>query len=92
MIPDAPWIREAENDGVGYAEPGETEYLSIQYQDSIAEDLRNAGELAAQISAILNGLPEDTVWDALIEDLIDKVSDMENVISVRAEEVERWNE
>ena len=90
QVLDAPWIREAENDGVGYEEPTEQEYRSSIYQDCIADELMKIVRDLECISGVLDGLPDGTVWDKTIQELNDAVTDLCFRFDNAKEEVERW--
>ena len=89
-IADAPYIREAEMNGVGYHEQTEEEYRSETYRESVVEGLKKARNMIQMAVGILEGLPEDTVWDDEIADSADTVSDFGYLLDRFAERVERW--
>lgn len=89
-IADAPYIRDAEMNGVGYHEQTEEEYRSETYRESVVEGLKNARNMIQMAVGILEGLPEDTVWDDEIADAADTASDFEYLLDRFAERVERW--
>lgn len=89
-IADAPWIREAELNGVGYHEQTEEEYRSEAYRDSVLEGLKKARNLVQMAVGILEGLPEDTVWDDEISEAADNAADFGFGLDNLADEVERW--
>ena len=91
MMPDAPWIREAENDGVGYAEETEQEYNSRHYQDVIAEDLDRALSLVDRATNHLMGETENTVWEDECRELYEKAIDLLNGLEELKSKVERWD-
>ena len=90
QVLDAPWIRDAETNGVGYEEQTEQEYRSGIYQDSVSEGLQKARKLIEYAARILEGLPEDTIWQKAIEDLTDATSDLGFQYMNLNDEVERW--
>lgn len=89
-IADAPWIREAELNGVGYHEQTEEEYRSEACRDSVLEGLKKARNLVQMAVGILEGLPEDTVWDDEISEAADNAADFGFGLDNLADEVERW--
>lgn len=89
-IADAPYIREAEMNGVGYHEQTEEEYRSETYRESVVEGLKKARNMIQMAVGILEGLPEDTVWDDEIADAADTASDFGYLLDRFAERVERW--
>lgn len=89
-IADAPWIREAELNGVGYHEQTEEEYRSEVCRDSVLEGLKKARNLVQMAVGILEGLPEDTVWDDEISEAADNAADFGFGLDNLADEVERW--
>jgi hypothetical protein len=90
MISDAPYIRDAEMNGVGYHEQTEEEYRSETYRESVVEGLKKARNMIQMAVGILEGLPEDTVWDDEIADAADTASDFGYLLDRFAERVERW--
>jgi len=90
QIADAPYIRDAEMNGVGYHEQTEEEYRSEEYRQSIVEGLKRARDLIQQAQAFLEGLPDGTVWEDEIADAADKASDFGFTLDRFADEVERW--
>jgi hypothetical protein len=90
QIADAPYIRDAEMNGVGYHEQTEEEYRSEEYRESIVEGLKKARDLIQQAQAFLEGLPDGTVWNDEIADAADKASDFGFTLDSFADEVERW--
>ncbi len=90
MIADAPYIRDAEMNGVGYHEQTEEEYRSETYRESVVEGLKKARNMIQMAVGILEGLPEDTVWDDEIADAADTASDFGYLLDRFAERVERW--
>ena len=89
-IADAPYIRDAEMNGVGYHEQTEEEYRSETYRESVIEGLKKARNMIQMAVGILEGLPEDTVWDDEIADAADTASDFGYRLDRFAERVERW--
>ena len=89
-IADAPYIREAEMNGVGYHEQTEEEYRSETYRESVVEGLKKARNMIQMAVGILEGLSEDTVWDDEIADAADTASDFGYLLDRFAERVERW--
>ena len=89
-IADAPWIRDAELNGVDYHEQTEEEYRSEAYRDSILEGLKKARNLVQMAVGILEGLPEDTIWDDEISEAADNAADFGFDLDNLADEVERW--
>ena len=89
-IADAPYIRDAETNGVGYHEQTEEEYRSETYRESVVEGLKKARNMIQMAVGILEGLPEDTVWDDEIADAADTASDFGYLLDRFAERVERW--
>jgi hypothetical protein len=89
-IADAPYIRDAEMNGVGYHEQTEEEYRSETYRESVVEGLKKARDLIQQAQAFLEGLPDGTVWKDEIADAADKASDFGLTLDSFADEVERW--
>lgn len=89
-IADAPYIRDAEMNGVGYHEQTEEEYRSETYRESVVEGLKKARNMIQMAVGILEGLPEDTVWDDEIADAADTASDFGYLLDRFAERVERW--
>ena len=89
-IPDAPYIREAELYGVDYHEQTEQEYRSETYRDSVVEGLKKARNLIQLAVGILEGLPEETVWDDDIAEAADDASDFGFRLDNLTENVERW--
>lgn len=90
MIADAPYIRDAEINGVGYADQTEEEYRSEQYRNTFLGELKKVCTLLSMATAILEGLPEDTVWDEKVTELADNIADMEFTVSSAANDIERW--
>ena len=90
MISDVPYIRDAEMNGVGYHEQTEEEYRSETYRESVVEGLKKARNIIQMAVGILEGLPEDTVWDDEIADAADTASDFGYLLDRFAERVERW--
>jgi hypothetical protein len=90
QIADAPYIRDAEMNGVGYHEQTEEEYRSETYRESVVEGLKKARNMIQMAVGILEGLPEDTVWDDEIADAADTASDFGYLLDRFAERVERW--
>jgi hypothetical protein len=90
MISDAPYIRDAEMNGVGYHEQTEEEYRSETDRESVVEGLKKARNMIQMAVGILEGLPEDTVWDDEIADAADTASDFGYLLDRFAERVERW--
>jgi len=90
QIADAPYIRDAEMNGVGYHEQTEKEYRSETYRKSVVEGLKKARDLIQQAQAFLEGLPDGTVWKDEIADAADKASDFGFTLDSFADEVERW--
>ena len=89
-IADAPYIRDAEMNGVGYHEQTEEEYRSETYRESVVEGLKKARNMIQMAVGILEGLPEDTVWDDEIADAADTASDFGYLLDRFTERVERW--
>ena len=89
-IADAPYIRDAEMNGVGYHEQTEEEYRSETYRESVVEGLKKARNMIQMAVGILEELPEDTVWDDEIADAADTASDFGYLLDRFAERVERW--
>ena len=89
-IADAPYIREAEMYGVDYHKQTEQEYRSETYRDSVVEGLKKARNLIQMAVGILEGLPEETVWDDDITEAADNASDFGYHLDHLAESVERW--
>lgn len=90
MIPDAPWIRDAENNGVGYVEPTEIDIRSADFQESVIEGLRMALEDVRNAMKWIEGTPEDTVWEDDIADMDSELCDVESQIEAMIEEVRAW--
>ena len=90
QIADAPYIREAEMYGVGYHEQTEQEYRSETYRDSVVEGLKKARNLIQMAVGILEGLPEETVWDDEISEAADDAADFGFRLDNLTENVERW--
>ena len=89
-IADAPYIREAEMYGVGYHKQTEEEYRSETYRESVVEGLKKARNLIQMAVGILEGLPEDTVWDDEISEAAHNAADFGFSLDNLADEVERW--
>ena len=89
-IADAPYIRDAEMNGVGYHEQTEEEYRSETYRESVVEGLKKARNMIQMAVGILEGLPDETVWDDEIADAADTASDFGYLLDRFAERVERW--
>lgn len=89
-IADAPYIRDAEMNGVGYHEQTEEEYRSETYRESVVEGLKKARDLIQQAQAFLEGLPDGTVWKDEIADAADTASDFGYLLDSFADRVERW--
>lgn len=89
-IADAPYIRDAEMNGVGYHEQTEQEYRSETYRASVVEGLKKARDLIQQAVAFLEGLPDETVWDDEIAEAADNAADFGFQLDHLAESVERW--
>lgn len=89
-IADAPYIRDAEMNGVGYHEQTEQEYRSENYRDSVVEGLKKARNLIQMAVGILEGLPEETVWDDEIAEAADNAADFGYKLDTLADNVERW--
>lgn len=90
QISDAPYIRDAEMNGVGYHEQTEEEYRSETYRESVVEGLKKARNMIQMAVGILEGLPDETVWDDEIADAADTASDFGYLLDRFAERVERW--
>lgn len=90
QIADAPWVRDAETNGVGYHEQTEEEYRSETYRESVVEGLKKARNLIQMAVEILEGLPEDTVWDDEIAEAADTAADFGFTLENLTEQVERW--
>ena len=90
QIADAPYIRDAEMNGVGYHEQTEEEYRSETYRESVVEGLKKARNMIQMAVGILEGLPDETVWDDEIADAADTASDFGYLLDRFAERVERW--
>jgi hypothetical protein len=90
QIADAPWVRDAELNGVGYHEQTEEEYRSETYRESVVEGLKKARNLIQMAVGILEGLPEDTVWDDEIAEAADTAADFGFTLENLTEQVERW--
>jgi hypothetical protein len=90
MISDAPWIRDAELNGVGCHKPTEEEYRSHTYRDSVIEGIKKARNMIQMAAGILEGLPEETVWDDEIAEAADNAADFGFTLDNLAESVERW--
>lgn len=89
-IADAPYIQDAEMNGVGYHEQTEEEYRSETYRESVVEGLKKARNMIQMAVGILEGLPDETVWDDEIADAADTASDFGYLLDRFAERVERW--
>ena len=89
-IADAPYIRDAEMNGVGYHEQTEEEYRSETYRESVVEGLKKARNMIQMAVGILEELPEDTVWDDEIDDAAATADDFGYRLDRFAERVERW--
>ena len=89
-IADAPYIRKAEMYGVGYHEQTEQEYRSETYRESVVEGLKKARNLIQMAVGILEGLPEETVWDDEISEAADDAADFGFRLDNLTENVERW--
>ena len=89
-IADAPYIRDAEMNGVGYHQQTEQEYRSEAYRESVVEGLKKARDLIQQAVAFLEGLPDETVWDDEIAEAADNAADFGFQLDHLAESVERW--
>ena len=90
QIADAPWVRDAELNGVGYHEQTEEEYRSETYRESVVDGLKKARNLIQMAVGILEGIPEDTVWDDEIADAADTAADFGFTLENLTEQVERW--
>lgn len=90
MIPDAPYIREAELYGFDSAPATEQEWRSETYAESIAEGLKKARDLIQQAVGFLEGLPEDTTFDDEISDLADDAADLGFRVDNLAAKAGRW--
>jgi hypothetical protein len=90
QIADAPWVRDAELNGVGYHEQTEEEYRSETYRESVVDGLKKARNLIQMAVGILEGLPEDTVWDDEIAEAADTAADFGFTLENLTEQVERW--
>ena len=90
QIADAPWVRDAELNGVGYHEQTEEEYRSETYRESVIEGLKKARNMIQMVVGILEGLPDDTVWDDDIAEVADTAADFGFTLDNLAEQVERW--
>jgi hypothetical protein len=90
QIADAPYIRDAEMNGVGYHEQTEEEYRSETYRESVVEGLKKARNMIQMAVGILEGLPDETVWDDEIAEAADTASDFGYLLDRFAERVERW--
>lgn len=89
-IADAPWIRQAEQFGDDIEPETEQEYRSRIYRESVIEGLKKARNLIQMAVGLLEGLPEDTVWDDEITDLADDASDLGFQIDDLADKAGRW--
>lgn len=89
-IADAPYIRDAELNGVGYHEQTEQEYRSETYRESVVEGLKKARNLIQMAVGILEGLPDETVWDDEIAEAADNAADFGFQLDNLAESVGRW--
>ena len=89
-IADAPYIRDAEMNGVGYHEQTEQEYRSKTYRESVVEGLKKARNLIQMAVGILEGLPDETVWEDDIAEAADSAADFGYQLDNLAENVERW--
>ena len=89
-IADAPYIRDAEMNGVGYHEQTEQEYRSETYRKTIVEGLKKARDLIQQAVAFLEELPDETVWDDEIAEAADNAADFSFQLDHLAESIERW--
>ena len=89
-IADAPYIRDAELNGVGYHEQTEQEYRSETYRKTVVESLKKARDLIQQAVGFLEGLPDETVWDDEIAEAADNAADFGFRLDNLAENVERW--
>ena len=90
QIADVPYIRDAEMNGVGYHEQTEEEYRSETYRESVVEGLKKARNMIQMAVGILEGLPDETVWDDEIAEAADTASDFGYLLDRFAERVERW--
>ena len=89
-IADAPYIRDAEMNGVGYHKQTEQEYRSETYRKTVVEGLKKARDLIQQAVGFLEGLPDETVWDDEIAEAADNAADFGFRLDNLAENVERW--
>lgn len=90
MIADAPYIRDAEQNGVGYHGQTEADYRSEQYQETMVAEMKEIRNLIQMAVAVLEGLPEETVWEDKIKDMADSLSDFGFHVDNIADEIERW--
>jgi len=90
QVPDAPYIREAEMYGVGYQKPTEQDYRSKQYQETIVSELKKVRNLIQMAVGLLEGLPDETVWEDRIADIADSLADIGFTVDNTADEIERW--
>jgi hypothetical protein len=90
QVDDAPYIRDAEINGVGYHEQTEEEYRSEMYRESVIEGLKKARNMIQMAVGILEGLPDETVWDDEISEAADNAADFGFTLDNLAESVERW--
>ena len=89
-IADAPYIRDAEMNGVDYHKPTGQETWSKIHRDSVVEGLKKARNLIQMAVGILEGLPEETVWDDEIAEAADNAADFGYKLDTLADNVERW--
>lgn len=90
QIADAPYIREAEMYGVGYQKPTEQDYRSKQYQETIVSEIKKVRNLIQMAVGLLEGLPEETVWEEKITEIADNLSDLGFTVDNITDEIERW--
>lgn len=89
QIADAPYIREAEKYGTWHPQT-EEEHRSEEYRETFVGELKKVRNLIQMAVAVLEGLPEDTVWENEITDLADTLSDLGFTVDNKATEIERW--
>lgn len=89
-IADAPYIRDAELNGVGYHKETEAEYRSRIYRQSVVEGLKKARNLLQMAVGILESIPDETVWEDEISGAADDAADFGYRLDNLADNVERW--
>ena len=71
-------------------EQTEEEYRSETYRESVVEGLKEARNMIQTAVGILEGLPDETVWDDEIAEAADNAADFGFTLDNLAQSVERW--